>query len=299
MIEYKKFKLKGNESFNIREGWLSKGLRFVEDGQISVFTKDDAILRLGIGSNMVKALRFWMQTTGLSTENISGRRIQTLTKLGQLVLENDRYIERLNTMWLLHYNIATNHELATVWHLFFNKLESKVFSREDLFAELQLIFKSIYINYPTEKSLKDDCNNLIKFYFHDEELGDPEDNLVCPFVTLGLIKNSGKKIFEKISPTRDKLESLIVFYGIVKALELNNMNQIKDGKIGINIDELFGIDASPVKVFNLTRNRLNEYLDEIKRLGFIEINRAAGLNMIYIDEKYSSNVIMEKCFIDR
>ncbi len=37
-----KVKLKGNESFNIREGWLRKGMRCVREDK-TLFSKDDAI----------------------------------------------------------------------------------------------------------------------------------------------------------------------------------------------------------------------------------------------------------------
>lgn len=50
----KKVKLKGNESFNFREGWLRKGMRCVEACP-DLFSKDDVMERLGVGSKMVKS----------------------------------------------------------------------------------------------------------------------------------------------------------------------------------------------------------------------------------------------------
>ena len=52
----KKFKLKGNESFNIREGWLRKGLKELKKNP-ALFSTDDAMLDLGVGSKMVKAIK--------------------------------------------------------------------------------------------------------------------------------------------------------------------------------------------------------------------------------------------------
>ena len=49
----------GHESFACRYGWLPKLYEAVTDDP-SLFSSDDrAILRLGIGRNMVKSLRFW------------------------------------------------------------------------------------------------------------------------------------------------------------------------------------------------------------------------------------------------
>ena len=50
---------------------------------------------LGIGNNMVKALRYWLQAVGLTQEPRSGRRDQTLTPFGTCVFTHDRFIEEL------------------------------------------------------------------------------------------------------------------------------------------------------------------------------------------------------------
>ena len=43
------FKLKGNESFNIREGWLNKGIEAIREDP-TVFTQSTAMDTLGVGS---------------------------------------------------------------------------------------------------------------------------------------------------------------------------------------------------------------------------------------------------------
>ena len=53
------FKLKGNESFNIREGWLNKGIEAIREDP-TVFTQSTAMDTLGVGSKMVKSIRFWI-----------------------------------------------------------------------------------------------------------------------------------------------------------------------------------------------------------------------------------------------
>ena len=63
-----KVKLKGNESFNIREGWLRKGMRCIQEYP-TLFSRDDAMEILGVGSKMVKSIRYWLRTTGLTEEN--------------------------------------------------------------------------------------------------------------------------------------------------------------------------------------------------------------------------------------
>lgn len=52
-----KFSFSGHETFYCRHYWLKKGIDFVEnEGQ---FTKSQAIIDLGVGKNMVSAIRYF------------------------------------------------------------------------------------------------------------------------------------------------------------------------------------------------------------------------------------------------
>ena len=55
----------GHESFPCRYGWLPKLYEAVEQ-EPEIFSSDErALLALGLGRNMVKALRFWGDVFGL------------------------------------------------------------------------------------------------------------------------------------------------------------------------------------------------------------------------------------------
>ena len=76
------YRLKGHESFYLREGWLTKGLRAVtEDPQ--VFFKNSGADALGVGTNMAKSIRYWMKTAGLIQENLKIG--AELTEIGKLI----------------------------------------------------------------------------------------------------------------------------------------------------------------------------------------------------------------------
>ncbi|MGB4091489.1 MAG: DUF4007 family protein, partial [Ruminococcus flavefaciens] len=64
-------------------------------------------------------------------------------------------------------------------------------------------------------------------------------------------------------------------------------------KISVDIDTLLTQDNNVGKVFNLDRNMINEYLDRLRQEGFIELNRTAGLDMVYINNKLSPAEILE------
>ena len=112
-----KFKLKGHESFILRDGWLTKGLRAVTSNN-RVFSENSGADALGVGTNMAKAIRYWMRTAGLS--KFSASKQEELTELGKLLLDNDVYFEDLFSLAVVHANIVSNFEAATSWNLFFN-----------------------------------------------------------------------------------------------------------------------------------------------------------------------------------
>lgn len=48
----------GHETFQCRHLWLKKGYDFVKSGK--AFSDEDAVVELGVGKNMVTAIRYWM-----------------------------------------------------------------------------------------------------------------------------------------------------------------------------------------------------------------------------------------------
>src|SRR5574341_1496871 len=115
-----------HETFHIREGWLFKGMSAIKtteaEGRLpTIFLDRDAPEQLGIGRNMVRALRFWMQATGLAKEQLEDHyATQRLTSFGEWVWQHDRYLEDETTIWLIHYHLACSRDQATTWYWFFN-----------------------------------------------------------------------------------------------------------------------------------------------------------------------------------
>lgn len=63
----RKYRLKGHESFILREGWLTKGIQAVEKDS-GVFSKNAGADALGVGTNMAKSIRYWMKTAGVTMD---------------------------------------------------------------------------------------------------------------------------------------------------------------------------------------------------------------------------------------
>lgn len=132
-------KFRAHDTFFIRKGWLSKGMKAVHSKPDVFVAKDENPMDvLGIGSNMVKSLRYWLVATNLTEEALQNKhRVQKFTGFGDQVFENDRFMEEYGTLYLLHYMLSKNEEDATAWYFFFNEFNMSEFTREDFVAALQ------------------------------------------------------------------------------------------------------------------------------------------------------------------
>ena len=286
-----KYKLKGNESFCIREGWLNKGITAIQNAP-SVFSSDDAMDKLGIGSKMVKSLKFWLIAAGLAEEKKvkNSKNILQLTEnLGTVINRYDKYFEDIFTLWVLHYNIVSNTELCTIWNLFFNKFTVTDFSKTNMVNKLADEFNKIYNKDSSiYNSVTDDCSSILKMYSitSENDLADPEDNLSSPFSELGLIKKSDRERgnYSKIRPVYEKLDRLAVLYVIVSNLDAENQS--------VDIETLTVQENNIGKVLNLDRTMINEYLDQLKQEGYITLNRTAGLDKVYLKKEITPKEIL-------
>ena len=55
----RKYTFSGHETFQCRHLWLKKGYDFVKGK--SSFNDEDAVVKLGVGKNMVASIRFWLK----------------------------------------------------------------------------------------------------------------------------------------------------------------------------------------------------------------------------------------------
>jgi hypothetical protein len=274
-----------HETFHFREGWLSKGLRkVVSENKKDIFQRKDAMEELGIGSNMVKALRYWMQATQLTAESGSGKKQQDLTPFGQLVFDHDRYLEEEFTLWLIHYHLVTNFEQATAWYWFFNAFRYKEFDEAVFISELQ-----DYVKEQSEdiapSSLKKDLDCILNTYLisNYQDSLNPENNLGCPLQELGIIEVVDPKN-KRYRITRRNINEIpleVFWFGIIDFVyRADRSNEGTNAEV--TIDELLNMPNSIGRIFNLGLGELIQVLDSLEAYGNLYISRTAGLNRVSI-----------------
>lgn len=277
-------KFRAHDTFFIRKGWLSKGMeRVVGKPDLFVDKEENPMDILGIGANMVKALRYWLQAVGLTSEPVSGRRIQALTDFGQRVYAHDRYIEELGTLYLLQYQLAKQKEEATAWYFFFNIFNMSEFTKEEFVQEMQnYILMSDEDGSVALRSLNDDfaciINTYLPRYKTNPDKISPENNIDCPFGELGIvdIANKKRKTLKKSIPAAKTFNPWVV---------LSVIEDQADGREEIGLNELLTSPCNIGKVFNLDAITMLDILHDIENIGMLKIIRTAGLDVIHLSKR--------------
>lgn len=273
-------KIKGHQSFHIRRGWIYKGLNEVRNDEF-VFSRKDIVHTdlLGIGSNMVTALKYWLEALKLVDKKKEGSKTLIVpSKIGELILEKDPYLEEIETWQLLHYNLATNEDQATTWYWFFNEYKGNKFTRDNLFENLNSYIKQNYEKEVSERSLKDDINCLLNTYV-ERVVESPEDNMESPFAELGFINIANKKNGE-LSYTKSYKNKVNVYlaYYIIRNLAIDREN--------LDLKDIINSKNGIGNIFNLNSYEIMDILDSLQNLGYIKVTRTGGLDYVsFVDER--------------
>lgn len=275
-------KIKGHQSFHIRRGWIYKGLNEVRNDEF-VFSRKDIVHTdlLGIGSNMVTALKYWLEALKLVDKKKEGSKTLIVpSKIGELILEKDPYLEEIETWQLLHYNLATNEEQATTWYWLFNEYKGNKFTKDNLFENLNSYIKQNYEKEVADRSLKDDINCLLNTYV-ERVVESPEENMESPFAELGLINIANKKNGE-LSYTKSYKNKVNVYlaYYIIRNLAIDREN--------LDLKDIINSKNGIGNIFNLNSYEIMDILDSLQNLGYIKVTRTGGLDYVsFVDERNS------------
>ncbi len=286
-------KFRAHDTFFIRKGWISKGMRHVNNNpDVFISKQENPMDVLGIGANMVKALRYWLQAVGVTEEPSSGKRSQTFTDFGKLVYANDKYIEELGTLYLLHYKLVSRPEMATSWYYFFNEFSLSDFTRDDFVTQITNYIK-MQISPDAEKeisvvlrSIEDDFNCIINTYVPRYKTMpnkiSAENNIDCPLGEIGLIdiikKERNNIVYKKAIPSPATFNPWVI---------LAVIHDNSDGRTEIGLNELLTKPGNIGKVFNLDSIAMLDVLHRAEGTGAIKIVRTAGLDIVNLNNRYS------------
>lgn len=270
-----------HETFPFRYGWLTKGFREWCDNP-GVFDSEDATVRLGVGKNMVSAIRYWLVATRMVQNH--GRAIKP-TPLGMKLLSDDGwdpYLEDQVTIWLIQWLLASNPYDATTFFWFFNRFHKTEFTAIEVLNGLHEFVRENVKVRVASTTLKHDVNLLLRMYEQraSSRQAPLEDTLDSPLATLGLLRTTGiNKQHSSAPDTRPTLP--VAALGFAVAEIFAEMNQPS-----LPVENLLhgeGQWAAPGTVFRLTGEGLISKLEQLTHWlpEFFELRDTAGIHQLY------------------
>lgn len=280
-----KYTFSGHDSFQCRQLWLKKGYDFVKNNHS--FNDEEAVVKLGVGKNMVSSIRYWMKSFNIIDYK------DNLTEFGIKLFDNedgyDPFLEDDASLWLLHYQLVKT-KLASTYSIILNE-----FRKEKLFFD-----KDVFLNYLkriqeanpelnfNENTVLKDFNVFVNMYRNDSENNDIEDSFTGILSEIGLLKTIGKgkeEQFQIENNERDNLSEAVVLFSI-----LDNINY----GTSISLNSLEFDTDSPGSIFALNRaglvNKISDFVSEYENITFTD---HAGIKELQFKNKPNAFSILD------
>lgn len=275
----------GHETFPFRYGWLKKGIEAAITNP-TIFSQEQALVELGVGKNMVRAIRHWCLATNLLQEGEEKGRSSPLipTPLTQHLTNWDPYLEDIGSYWLIHWELAANKIRGLIWHTLFAHYYEPEFTKQQLLAFCGRQFqKDNVLITPLMLEREIDC--CLRTYVssvRSPKGGVPEDSMDCPLIELDLLRFlPGDNMYRFNVGPKPTLPVQLFGYAL-----LHFLKPFADTRRTIAIDDCLYYAGSPGQIFKLDENSLVTYLEELELLtkGQLRLAENAGLRQLYLHE---------------
>jgi len=263
-----KFIFSGHDSFQCKTQWLKKGYDFVL--KQNNFNDSEAVIALGVGKNMVSAIRHWLKAFDIIDSD------QNISNIGHYIFNSetgvDPFTEDLSTLWLLHYHLIKRN-YASIYNMAFVEFHKE--KNEFTKSHLQHYIKRRYIeegwsNLHNENTVKKDIDVLMQNYVIPDNKN--FDDFSVLLLQLELFKRIDKEIYSFNSISKQQVNPNILLSAILNEKKSNS----------IDFDSLLKLRL----IFCLTNSELIELIEQICSLYTKKIvfSNVAGIKELQFKE---------------
>ena len=274
----------GHETFPLRQLWLKKAYSKVQEASEmnsgntrGLFSNDDAIVKFGVGKNMVSAIRHWALACEIIDE--SDEFGYVTTPLGDKLFGGkglDPFQEHPTTAWLIHWKLAGEGKRSTTWRWLFNHVLEQTLDTENLLINLKTFAKdNDYKISPT--SLKRDIECCLRSYVPRSSEDSPEEISDSVLGELSLINQTSRGHFEFSRGNKKSLKDGLFAYALI-----NFWDSHSPGTATISFEAIAHEYGSPGRVFKLDEGTV---LDRVQSLsdatkGKLNWSDTAGMKQV-------------------
>lgn len=273
----------GHESFACKSHWLKRGYDFVKGD--NNFNNDDAVVRLGVGKNMVASIKFWLKAIGLLKDT-------GLESIADHLFDDengrDPYLEDIGTLWLLHF-LLIQTDYATIYKTTFVDYHRQRNIIEK--SKLQNYIKHVcfdetgYKNLYNDNTVKRDIGVMLHNYCAKNGSNVNVEDSNSLFAPLNLICETEKDTYRFNYDTRSDVPSLIFLYALLVKFE---------GRNSISFEDI----AELALIFCLTNNDLLNIINHLCDLYPSEIvfSDVAGIKELQFRARLNPTKVLDRYY---
>ena len=267
----------GHETFHCKHFWLKKGYDFTNER--NSFKENDAVVKLGVGKNMVSSIQFWMNAFGIYEED-------EISEFGNNIFNNDgfdSFLEDEGSLWLLHYKLLSKNYSSIYKLAFINFRKTRISSEftskqlEDFISKLLI---SEGVNF-SQKSIENDVKVFIRNYVSlykkgAKSLEDDFSSLLINLDIISIVPDShieGLQVFKLLYNAKENLPSEVLLFSILDSF---------DGEMSIAVND---IQNEISDLFLCNREGTEAKLIELQDKGYIVYKDDSGRKEIQIKNK--------------
>jgi hypothetical protein len=265
------YRFSGHETFPVRYSWLPKAYQALTENPRLFADEENAMVILGVGKNMARAIRFWVQAAGIA--QVGAGNTLEVSGLGEALLApggHDQFLEDIKTLWLIHWNISTlEKEPLGAWGILFNHWRQPEFTRTEAVKAFgrESQRKERHLSPVTlEQHFDVFLHTYIPTRSRKGEI--LEDNLDSPLIELNLIEPRGERESEK----GGQRETIYAFRRTPKPEISANLfiyclndywRKRKENERTLQFRDVAIAHGSPGQIFKLPESDIRERLDSI------------------------------------
>jgi hypothetical protein len=258
----------GHETFACRYAWLPKAYRAIKADPRAFVDEDAAMVALGIGKNMVRSLRFWVEVTGLAEPE---KRDLRLTDFAHAIFGTkgfDPYLEDIRTLWLLHWKLSSRRKGGLfAWRFLLNHWPFPELTRSEALAAFARESAKLGHSH-SPITLSQHLDVFLHTYRPTKSASvGIEDSLDGPLVELALLQPVGERkvegerwesVYSFRRESKPEISDALFTYCIFEFWD-----SFRPGEKSVTLREVALAPCSPGQVFKLPEDDVRTRLERI------------------------------------
>ena len=208
----------------------------------------------------------------------------------------DPYLEDAATLWLIHWQLATNTNRATTWYWAFSIFGQNEFSKDTFISELINWTERNTLNRISENSIKRDVDCFLRTYVSSRLTKTTiiEDTFDCPLVELNLISDSSDGNTYRFHRGPKPSLPIEIFAAALSEFwdaRFSDNNTLTLANIAYS-------PKSPGRTFLLDEDSLAEYLEGLDTLtkGTLRYDETAGVKQVYRERQINPMKLLDSYY---